>query len=121
MVMIKVVGTDEERVVGNAEMLEPMDEYNDKLTKAGILLDAAGLRPSAEAKQVVFEGGTTSVVDGPFTEAKEIVAGYWIWEVGTVEEALEWARQCPVDPTVGRGRLEIRPYFDEADVQALRD
>jgi hypothetical protein len=119
LVMIKVMGTDEDTVAGNVEMLAPMGEYNDKLTKAGILLDAAGLRPSGEARQVVLEGGTTSVVDGPFTESKEIVAGYWIWQVGSMEEAVEWARQCPVDPKVGRGLLEIRPYWEEADLQAL--
>ncbi|HTF08426.1 MAG TPA: YciI family protein [Asanoa sp.] len=119
IVMIKGTGADEDKVAPTREMLTIMGEYNDKLIKAGILLDAAGLRPSSEAKQVVLEGGTTSVVDGPFTESKEIVAGYWIWQVDSMEEAVEWARQCPIDPLLGRGLLEIRPYWDETQIEAL--
>ena len=101
-----------------------MGDYNQRLVKAGIVLDGAGLKPSSEGAQLVFEGGTTSVVDGPFTEAKEIIAGYWIWQVNSVEEAVEWAKQCPIDPRGLRRLLEIRPYedddFGEEDTPQLR-
>ncbi|GIF54632.1 dehydrogenase [Asanoa iriomotensis] len=120
MVMIKGTGADEDKIAPTAEMLAAMGEYNDKLVKAGIMLDGGGLRPSAEGKQVVFEGGTTSVVDGPFTESKEIIAGYWVWQVSSIEEAVEWVKQVPSDPKLGlREVLEIRPYYDEADFENL--
>ncbi|SNS94749.1 Uncharacterized conserved protein [Asanoa hainanensis] len=120
MVMIKGTGADEGKIAPTAEMLKTMGEYNDKLIKAGIMLDGGGLRPSSDGRQIVFEGGTTSVVDGPFTESKEIIAGYWVWQVSSMEEAVEWARQCPSDPDLGvRAVLEIRPYYDEADFADL--
>ncbi|MDG4820720.1 YciI family protein [Asanoa sp. WMMD1127] len=123
MVLIKGLAADEDKIAPteeNAAMLAAMGEYNDKLAKAGILLDSGGLQPSREGRQVVFEGGTTSVVDGPFTEAKEIIAGYWVWQVNSIEEAVEWARQCPSDPKLGlREVLEIRPYWDEAVLENL--
>jgi hypothetical protein len=78
------------------------------------MLDGLGLKPSRESAQVVFEGGTTSVVDGPFTESKEIVAGTWIWEVRSLEEAVEWAKRCPQDPNM-RSVLELRPIFSPED------
>jgi hypothetical protein len=112
MVMLKGTGADESKIASNREM-PAMGDYNERLVKAGIVLDGAGLKPSSEGVQLVFEGGTTSVVDGPFTEAKEIIAGYWIWQVNSVEEAVEWAKQCPTDPRGLRQLLEIRPYEDE--------
>jgi hypothetical protein len=112
MVMLKGAGADESKIASNREM-PAMGDYNERLVKAGIVLDGAGLKPSSEGVQLVFEGGTTSVVDGPFTEAKEIIAGYWIWQVNSVEEAVEWAKQCPTDPRGLRQLLEIRPYEDE--------
>ena len=124
MVMLKGAGADESRIASTRAMLA-MGDYNERLVTAGIVLDGAGLKPSSEGVQLVFEGGTTSVVDGPFTEAKEIIAGYWIWQVNSVEEAVEWAKQCPIDPR-GLGQLlEIRPYEDEdvgeEDAPELRD
>ena len=121
MVMIKTAGADEDRLTPTAEMLATMGEYNEKLTKAGIMLDGGGLRPSAEGRQVVLESdGTTSVVDGPFTESKEIIAGYWVWQVSSMEEAVEWARQCPTDPNFdNRSVLEIRPYYEDSDFANL--
>ena len=110
--MLKGAGADESRIASTRAMLA-MGDYNQRLVKAGIVLDGAGLKPSSEGAQLVFEGGTTSVVDGPFTEAKEIIAGYWIWQVNSVEEAVEWAKQCPIDPRGLRQLLEIRPYEDE--------
>lgn len=124
MVMLKGAGADESKIASTREM-PAMGDYNQRLVKAGIVLDGAGLKPSSEGVQLVFEGGTTSVVDGPFTEAKEIIAGYWIWQVNSVEEAVEWAKQCPTDPRGLRQLLEIRPYedddFGEEDTPQLRE
>ena len=116
MVMIKSVGADEGKVTPTPEVFEAMTAYNERLAKAGILLDGAGLRPSSAGAKVIMEGGTTSVVDGPFTEAKEIIGGYWIWQVNSLEEAIEWASSAPA---TGRGRAdpEIRPYA-EAETSA---
>lgn len=115
MVMVKSTGADESKIVPTREMLAAMGAYNEKLVKAGIMLDGAGLKPSSAGVQVVFEGGTTSVVDGPFAEAKEIIGGYWVWQVNSIEEAVEWAKQCPTDPSGPRGVLEIRPYVEDED------
>ena len=118
MVMIKGAGADEDKIKPTREMLDTMNAYNEKLIKAGIMLDGGGLRPSADGARVIFEGGTTSVVDGPFTESKELIAGYWVWQVSSMEEAVEWARQCPADPNNDvRGVLEIRPYYEDADLE----
>lgn len=119
MVMIKGSGADEDKIAPTQEMLEAMGAYNEELVKAGIMLDGQGLKPSSEGAQVVFEGGTTSVVDGPFTEAKEIIAGYWVWQVDSLEEAVEWAKRCPSDPTGAlRQVLEVRPIFEIEDFGA---
>lgn len=116
MVMIKGTGADEHKIVPTEKMLTEMGAYNEELVKAGIMLDGQGLKPSSEGVQLVFEGGSTSVVDGPFTESKEIIAGYWVWQVDSLEEALEWARRCPSDPESGlREILEIRPLFEAGD------
>ncbi|HLV59138.1 MAG TPA: YciI family protein [Natronosporangium sp.] len=122
MVMIKGTGADEATSTPTQmpteavkAMLEAMGAYNERLVKAGIMLDGDGLKPSSAGAKVVFEGGTTTVVDGPFTEAKEIVGGYWIWQVSSLEEAIEWAKQCPTDPSGKYQVLEIRPYVDESD------
>ncbi len=118
MVMIKGTGADEDKIASTEEMFAAMGAYNEELVKAGIMLDGDGLRPSSDGAQVVFEGGTTSVVDGPFTEAKEIIAGYWVWQVRSLEEALEWAKRCPADPGGMRQVLEVRPFFEAEDFGA---
>lgn len=85
---------------------------------AGIMLDGQGLKPTSAGARVVFEGGTTSVVDGPFTESKEIIAGYWIWEVRSLEEAIEWVKKCPPADPPGTGMrqlIEVRPIFESED------
>ncbi|MFD1505975.1 YciI family protein [Georgenia yuyongxinii] len=115
MVMIQGTGADEAKIGPTEEMLAAMGAYNERLVKAGIMLDGQGLRPTSDGARVVFEGGTTSVVDGPFTEAKELIAGYWIWQVRSLEEAVEWARRCPADPGGLRQVLEIRPIFEMDD------
>lgn len=116
MVMIKGAGADEEKVAPTQEMFEAMGAYNEQLVKAGIMLEGNGLLPSAKGAQVVFEGGTTSVVDGPFTESKELIAGYWIWQVKSLEEAIEWVRRCPHNPAAGlREVLEVRQIAELED------
>jgi len=120
MVMIKVNGADEDAIQpdqpGATEMFAAMATYNEQLVNAGIMLDGQGLLPSKQGARVVFQGASTSVVDGPFTESKELIAGYWIWQVDSLEEAVEWARRCPSDPNSGREEiLEIRQVAQMED------
>jgi len=91
-----------------------MMKYNEELAKAGVLLALDGLHPSATGARVSYRGGKPKVVDGPFAESKEIVAGYWIWQVSSMDEAVEWAKRCPSTPEL-RSELEIRPYFEMED------
>jgi len=92
-----------------------MGKYNEELVKAGIMLGGDGLQPSSKAKRIRMAGSKRTVVDGPFAETKELVAGYWIWQVRSIEEAVEWARRCP-DPMPGEdAELEIRPLFEAED------
>ena len=116
MVMIEGSGADEDKITPTEEMFREMGAYNEQLVQAGIMLDGQGLHPSSKGARVVFEGGSTTVVDGPFTESKEIIAGYWLWEVSSLEEAVEWAKRCPTDPQYGaRQVLEVRPIFSAED------
>lgn len=97
------------------ELLAAMGRYNEELVKAGIMLAGDGLHPSSKGKRVVFSGGKRAVVDGPFAETKELVAGFWMWQVRSMEEAVEWARRCP-DPMPGEeATLELRPVFESED------
>lgn len=119
MVVITGTGADEGKITPTQEMLAAMGAYNEELVKAGIMLGGEGLKPSAEGARVVFEVGDTSVVDGPFTESKELIAGYWLWQVSSLEEAVEWAKRCPSDPKYGATQvLEIRPLFEAEDFGA---
>lgn len=115
MVSIQGAGEDENKIAPTTEMFAAMGAYNEELVKAGIMLDGQGLKPTSEGVRIVFDGGKTSVVDGPFTESKEIIAGYWIWQVSSLEEAVEWAKRCPTDPGGMRQVLEIRPIFESED------
>jgi hypothetical protein len=99
---------------GAAEMFEAMGKFNEELIKAGIMLAGDGLRPSKFGKRIHFDGAKRSVIDGPFAETKELVAGYWIWQVRTMEEAVEWAKRCP-NPMPGPSDLEIRPFWEAED------
>ncbi|MEZ0446300.1 YciI family protein [Cellulomonas sp. ICMP 17802] len=115
LVMIKGDGADEDKVAPTEEMFRVMNAYNEQLVNAGIMLAGEGLQPSKAGAKVVWEAtGETSVVDGPFAEAKEIIAGYWIWQVSSLDEALEWAKRCPSTPGL-RSVLEIRPFFEMED------
>ncbi|MBF6451339.1 MULTISPECIES: YciI family protein [Nocardia] len=116
MVMTKGDAADEGKGQPTQEMFEKMQAFNEKLVKAGIMLGGEGLQPSSTGARVAFSTSGTSVVDGPFTESKEVIAGYWIWEVSSLAEAVEWAKRCPFDPSYGDSQvLEIRPLFDMDD------
>ena len=119
MRVVVIVKGNEETESGRMpteQELAAMGAYNEELVKAGIMLDVGGLKPTSGCTRVAFHGGTTSVVDGPFTESKEIVVGYWVWEVGSLEEAVEWARRCPSDPNdTTTSWLEIRPCVSLED------
>ena len=116
MVMVTTTGEDEGKATPTEEMFAAMAAYNEELVKAGVMLDGEGLRPSSAGAKVILQGGDTSVVDGPFTEAKEIVGGFWIWEVDTFEEAIEWAKRCPTEGSGGLpGVLELRQIAEQED------
>ncbi len=114
MVMVKADGDTEAGVMPSEQLLSDMMKFNEELVKAGIMLAGEGLQPSSKGKRVRFSGPKRTVVDGPFSEAKELVAGYWIWQVRSMEEALEWARRIP-NPTGVEGVVEIRPLFETDD------
>jgi hypothetical protein len=99
---------------GAEEMFEQMGKYNEELVKAGIMLAGDGLKPSKFGKRIHFDGTRRSVTDGPFAETKELVAGFWIWQVRSMEEAVEWAKRCP-NPMPGPSDLEIRPIWEPED------
>jgi len=115
-VMMMVKGDQEPGELPSEELLAAMGKYNEELTKAGVLLDLSGLHPSAEGVRVTYSGGKTTVVDGPFAEAKEIVAGYWILQVKSMEDAVEWAKRVPVEAAEHdygqESEIEIRQIFE---------
>jgi len=115
MVFVKATKNSESGVMPSEKLLSDMGKFNEELVKAGVMLAGEGLHPSVRGKRVVFSGGKKSVVDGPFSETKELVAGFWLWQVKNMEEALEWARRCP-DPMPGEESiLELRPVFEAED------
>ena len=133
MVIVKATKESEEQdtplaMEGAAEMFEAMGKYNEELVKAGIMLAGDGLKPSRFGKRIHFDGKKRGITDGPFAETKELVAGYWVWQVRSMEEAVEWAKRCP-NPMPGPSDLEIRPFWEPEDfdpktaaqVNALRE
>jgi hypothetical protein len=115
MVIVKATEGSEAGFVPDVKLLAAMGEFNEKLAAAGLLVTGDGLKPSREGKRVRFAGGPKSVVDGPFAETKELVAGFWIWRVGSMDEAVEWVRRCP-DPMPGEeSEIEIRPLYEAED------
>jgi hypothetical protein len=110
MVMIKATPESEAGQMPGTELLEAMGRYNEELVKAGIMLGGDGLKPSAQGVRVRFSGKDRTVVDGPFAETKELIAGYWIWQVQSMDEAIEWVRRCP-NPMASDSEIEIRPFF----------
>lgn len=118
-VMVIVKATDDSEaeklpMTGHEEMFEAMGKFNEELVKAGIMLAGDGLKPSRFGKRIHFNGTRRSVTDGPFAETKELVAGFWIWQVRSIDEAVEWAKRCP-NPMPGPSDLEIRPFFEAED------
>jgi hypothetical protein len=99
-----------------AKMFEAMGKFNEELRKAGVLLAGDGLKPSSQAKRVAFDGPGRRVIDGPFAETRELVAGYWLWEVKDMDEAVAWVKRCP-NPMPGPSEIEIRPLYEMADLQ----
>lgn len=115
MVIVKATKNSEAGIMPSEELLSAMGAFNEELVKAGVLLAGDGLHPSTKGKRVRFSGGKKTVIDGPFAETKELIAGYWIWQVKSIEEAVEWVRRCP-DPMPGEeSELEIRPIFEAED------
>lgn len=114
MVLIKATADTEAGAMPSEELLADMTTFNEELADAGVMLAGEGLKPSAEGARVRFSGTERTVVDGPFAETKELVAGFWLWQVGSLEEAVEWARRIP-NPTGEEGEVEIRPVFEADD------
>jgi hypothetical protein len=114
MVQVKANEDTEAGAPPDTQMLTEMGEYNEELVKAGIMLGGEGLHPSSKGVRIQFSGDDRKVVDGPFTETKELVAGYWLWQVRDMDEAIEWAKRCP-NPTGEESVLELRPVFELDD------
>jgi hypothetical protein len=115
MVIVKASKESEAGVLPDTEILTKMGKYNEELVKAGIMLAGEGLQPTSKGKRVRFSGDKRAVIDGPFTETKELIAGYWMWQVRSMEEAVEWLKRCP-NPHPGETEVEIRPVFEANDL-----
>jgi hypothetical protein len=115
MVIVKATNNSEAGKLPSEQLMIEMGRYNEELLQAGIMLAGEGLHPSSRGKRVVFRTGSRNVVDGPFAETKELIAGFWIWQVSSIEEAVEWARRCPEPMPGEEAILEIRPVFELDD------
>ena len=114
MVLVKATVDSEEGKMPSPELLEAMGKYNEELLNAGILLAGEGLHPSSKGKRVVFDRADRTLVDGPFAQTRELVAGFWLWQVRNMAEAVEWVKRCP-NPMPGPSEIEIRPVFEASD------
>ena len=114
MVIVRATQDSEAGVMPSEQLLTEMGKFNEELVKAGIMLAGDGLHPSSRGKRVRFSGKNRTVIDGPFAETKELIAGYWIWQVRSMEEAVEWVRRCP-NPMPGDSEIEIRKVFEAED------
>ncbi len=114
MVLVKASKESEAGVMPSEKLLSDMMKFNEELVKAGIMLAGEGLQPSSKGARVRFSGNQRTVIDGPFTETKELVAGYWLWQVKSLDEAIEWVKRCP-NPMEGDSEIEIRQIFEAAD------
>jgi hypothetical protein len=117
MVMVKATKESEAGVAPTTELISAMGRYNEELVKAGIMLAGEGLQPSSKAKRVHFSGPNRTVTDGPFAETKELVAGFWLWKVRSMEEAVEWVKKCP-NPMYSDSDIDIRPIYEPEDFGA---
>src|SRR5467141_3909124 len=115
MMIVKASKDSEAGKMPSQELLSAMGKYNEELMKAGVLLDLSGLQPSSKVARIQFSGGKRTVIDGPFTETKELIAGYWIIQVKSREEAMEWAKRVPAPHPNGDGEIEIRQFFELED------
>jgi hypothetical protein len=115
MVIVKASRDSEAGILPSEELLAAMGKYNEELVDAGIMLAGEGLQPSSKGVRVRFSGSERTVVDGPFAETKELIAGYWLWQVKSMEEAIEWARRCPNPMPGTEAEIEIRPVFEDED------
>lgn len=114
MVIVKATKSSEAGIMPTTEALTAMGNYNEELVKAGIMLAGEGLHPSSKAVRVHFSGTNRTVTDGPFTETKELIAGFWLWQVKSIEEAIEWVKRCP-NPMIEDCDIDIRPLFETED------
>jgi hypothetical protein len=114
MVLVKATKESEAGVMPDEKLLAAMGAFNDELIKAGVMLAGEGLQPSSKGARVRFSGANRTVIDGPFAETKELIAGYWLWQVRSFEEAVEWVKRCP-NPMREESEIEIRPLFEAAD------
>lgn len=117
MVIVKANQQSEAGVMPSEPLLTAMGRYNEELVKAGILLAGEGLHPSVKGKRMCFSGTQRSIIDGPFSETKELIAGFWLWQVRSMDEAVEWVKRCP-NPHEGDSEIEIRPVFELEDFGA---
>jgi hypothetical protein len=115
MVIVKANKDSEAGVMPDEKLLTAMQGFNEELANAGVMLAGEGLHPSAKAVRIHFAGGKQTVIDGPFAETKELIAGFWLWKVNSLQEAIDWAKKCPLPQTEGEGTLEIRPLFETED------
>ena len=118
MVIVKATKNSEAGLMPNEKLLADMGKFNEELVKAGIMLGGDGLKPSSNGKRVVLSAGKKTIVDGPFAETKELIAGYWLWQVKDMDEALAWARRCPEPMPGEESILELRPVFEAEDFGA---
>ena len=119
MVLVKATEDSEaELTLGTPELFEAMGKFNEVLVNAGIMRAGEGLKPSRQGKRIAFDGPNRTVIDGPFAHTRELVAGYWLWEVKDMAEAVDWVKRCP-NPMPGPSEIEIRPLYEAADFEAL--
>jgi hypothetical protein len=114
MVLVKATADSEAGLMPSADLFEAMGKFNERLIAAGVMETGDGLKPTSYAKRIAFDGPSRTVIDGPFSATNELVAGFWIWKVQDMDEAVEWAKQCP-NPMPGPSELEIRPFYEMAD------
>ena len=118
MIIIKSTKDSEAGVMPSEQLLREMGQFNEDLVQAGVMLAGDGLHPSSKGVRVRFSGSHRTVIDGPFAETKELIAGYWVWQCRSKEEAIEWVKRCP-NPMPGPSEIEIRPHYEAADFAAL--
>ena len=116
MVLVKATDDSENGTLPSADMMEAMGRFNEELRQAGILRFGDGLKPSSQGKRVAFDGPARTVISGPFSQTRELVAGFWLWEVRDMDEALEWVKRCP-NPMPGPSEIEIRPLYEMDDLR----